>query len=169
MGSNISRRAPVTRAVLDSLRQIVQALRESSRRAEVAVGVGGAQLFVLETLAESDALSLNELAQRTHTHQSSVSTVVSRLVDRRLVRRVRSAHDTRRLELSLSARGRRLVANTPGAAQQRLIRSIERLPYHAARTLASLLGEVAREVNVDRRSAPMFFEDDRRKARVRHV
>ena len=73
-------------AILDAVRHVVQALRESSRLAERQVGLTGAQLFVLQKLAESPALSVNELAERTHTHQRSVSTVVSRLVDRRLVR-----------------------------------------------------------------------------------
>jgi DNA-binding MarR family transcriptional regulator len=59
--------------VLDAVRRIVQALRESSRQAERQVGLSGAQLFVLQKLAESPASSVNELAARTHTHQSSVS------------------------------------------------------------------------------------------------
>jgi DNA-binding MarR family transcriptional regulator len=169
MGSNTSRRAAATRAALDALRAIVQTLRESSRQAEMAVGVGGAQLFVLETLAESPALSLNELAARTHTHQSSVSTVVSRLVDRGLVKRAQAADDARRIELSLAPRGRRLLNGSPGAAQQHLVRSIERLPLRSARTLASLLEAVARGIDGGRRRPPMFFSDHRRKVRTRHA
>jgi DNA-binding MarR family transcriptional regulator len=169
MGSNTSGRAAATRATLDALRAIVQTLRESSRRAELAVGLGGAQLFVLETLAESPALSLNELAARTHTHQSSVSTVVSRLVERRLVRRTQAAGDARRIELSLAPRGRRVLSEAPGAAQQHLVRSIEQLPLGSARTLASLLEAVARGIDGGRRRPPMFFSDTRRKARARHA
>jgi tetratricopeptide (TPR) repeat protein len=63
------------------LREIVQALRESSRRAEQRLGISGAQLFVLEKLADAPSQSLNDLAARTFTHQSSVSTVVARLVE----------------------------------------------------------------------------------------
>ncbi len=63
--------------MLDAIRRIVQALRESSRAAEKRVGLSGAQLFVLQTLGESPGLSLNELAERTRTHQSSVSVVVT--------------------------------------------------------------------------------------------
>jgi len=55
----------------------VQALRVSSRAAERDVGLSAAQLFVLDRLAGADqALCVNELAQRTLTHQSSVSVVV---------------------------------------------------------------------------------------------
>ncbi|HEY8548699.1 MAG TPA: MarR family transcriptional regulator, partial [Vicinamibacterales bacterium] len=97
-----------TQTALDAIRRIVQALRESSRWAEQHLGVSGAQLFVLQALAAAPNMSVNELAARVHTHQSSVSTVVARLVARGLVRRERSALDGRRVELSLSPRGQRL-------------------------------------------------------------
>src|SRR5215217_2732988 len=63
------------RAVLDAIRRIVRVLRVSSRAAEKQVGLSGAQLFVLHKLEDAPALSLNELADRTRTHQSSVSVV----------------------------------------------------------------------------------------------
>ena len=114
MGANTSHSAACTREVLDSVRWIFQALRESSRRAERLVGVSGAQLFVLQKLAESPGLSLNELADRTHTHQSSVSTVVSRLVERKLVQRSRAASDatTGRVD-ALAARAARSRPKRP--------------------------------------------------------
>src|SRR5665213_199086 len=72
------------REILDSIRRIVRLLRVSSREAEREVGLSGAQLFVLRTLSEHKFLSVNELAERTHTHQSSVSVVVQVLVDKGL-------------------------------------------------------------------------------------
>jgi DNA-binding MarR family transcriptional regulator len=64
--------SPEASAVVDDIRRIVAALRASSRGAERAVGVTGAQLFVLQVLAREQALSVNELAERTRTHQSTV-------------------------------------------------------------------------------------------------
>ena len=57
-------------AVLDSIRRIVHSLELGSRAAQKSVGLSGAQLFVLQTLAGSDAMSVNELAARSCTHQS---------------------------------------------------------------------------------------------------
>ena len=101
------------RSVLDSIRRIVQALRVFDRSAEKQVGLSGAQLFVLGRLAAEPRLSLNELAERTHTHQSSVSVVVQRLVDRKLVKRTHDEADGRRLELSLTAAGAALSRRAP--------------------------------------------------------
>jgi DNA-binding MarR family transcriptional regulator len=161
MGSHTSTAASDTQVVLDAVRRIVHALRESSRWAEKHVGLTGAQLFVLQKLAESPAASLNDLASRTHTHQSSVSTVVTRLVDAGLVRRSRSGVDGRSIELSLAPRGRLLVNRAPNAAQDRLIQGIERLSSSRRRQLASALGELAQVVDSVERAPAMFFEEGR--------
>ena len=162
MGPNTA--APhATRQVLEAVRRIVQTLRESSRQSEMHAGLSGAQLFVLQKLDDSPVASVNELAARTHTHQSSISTVVSRLVDRGLVRRTLSSNDARSVEVSLTSRGRRVVRAAPDVVQDRLIRAIESLPPRRRQLLASSLGEVARAMDDTTRAPAMFFEDGRRR------
>ena len=107
MGSHAS--AEPVRVVVDSVRRIVRALRESSREAERKVGISGAQLFVLQQLAGGPAQSVSDLAERTLTHQSSVSVVVQRLVSVGLVARRPSRSDRRRTELRLTSRGRHVL------------------------------------------------------------
>jgi DNA-binding MarR family transcriptional regulator len=165
MGPHVFARALDTRAILDAVRRIVRTLHESSRAVERGLGVTGAQLFVLQKLAEAPGLSLNGLAEQTHTHQSSVSTVVSRLVDRGLVLRAPSAQDGRRLELRVSTEGRRLVARAPDAAQARLIQAIERLSAARRRTLARSLLALTGEMDLAGREAVMFFDESHRKGR----
>jgi DNA-binding MarR family transcriptional regulator len=150
--------------VLDAVRRIVQALRESSRLAERRVGLTGAQLFVLQKLADAPASSVNDLAERTHTHQSSVSVVVKRLEQQGLVRRTPSAVDGRSVELTLSSRGQRAAAGAPDLAQARLIDAIERLMPARRRQLASTLGDVARALTATGEAPAMFFEERRTRA-----
>jgi MarR family transcriptional regulator, lower aerobic nicotinate degradation pathway regulator len=141
------------------MRRILRALRTSARRAEAQVGVTGAQLFVLQILADSPALSMNELAERTVTHQSTVSTVVNRLVRRRLVTKSRSAEDGRRVELRLSSSGRALVRRAPEAAQSRLIEGLQALPAAEGRELARMLRRLVTAMGAAREPAEMFFAD----------
>jgi DNA-binding MarR family transcriptional regulator len=148
---------------------MVQSLRESSRLAETRVGLSGAQLFVLQKLDEAPNASINELAEKTHTHQSSVSSVVARLVARGLVRRAQSGVDGRRLELSLSPNGRRLVHRGPDVAQDALIRAVEALPVSRRRTLAASLGALAQAIDRSHRAPAMFFEDRHRSRRKPHA
>lgn len=143
---------------MDAIRRIVRVLRESSRGAEKAVGLSGAQLFVLQRLG-GGPLSINALAAATATHQSSVSVVVGRLVERRLVTRGVSATDARRREVALTAAGRKLLAQAPGAAQERLIAGLVGLSRAARRALVDHLEAVVVGMGAGDEPADMFFED----------
>ncbi|HEX2656684.1 MAG TPA: MarR family winged helix-turn-helix transcriptional regulator [Polyangia bacterium] len=149
---------PSTRAVLDGIRHIVRTLREASRAAERAVGLSAAQLFVMQRLASAGSLSVNELAERTLTHQSSVSVVVAKLAQRGLVERQRAASDARRLEVTLTAAGRAALSRAPAATQDRLIAALALLGRPARIRLAADLQMLLDAMGVDRRHAPMFFE-----------
>jgi MarR family transcriptional regulator, lower aerobic nicotinate degradation pathway regulator len=160
MGANTSRRQDV-QALLDGIRRIVHGLHESSRDAQRRTGLTGAQLFVLRRLADAGPLSVNELAVRTFTHQSSVSAVVSRLVARRFVEQRPDPHDRRRRILTLTRAGRTALAAAPHAAQDRLIAAVLGLSPGTRRTVAGALARVADAMAAARRPV-MFFEERRR-------
>jgi DNA-binding MarR family transcriptional regulator len=152
-------RTDSTADVLDDLRRIVHALRRSSRSAEQTLGVTGAQLFVLKTLSDSPSLSLNALAAATHTHQSTVSVVVKRLVERGLVRRRTAEDDARRIELEATARGRALLAKAPSAAQERLVDALASMPAAQRKGLAAGLRALTTRMELDEAAPTMFFEE----------
>src|SRR4051812_46147061 len=168
MGSHVSAAAaPDTRVVLDSIRRIVQSLRESSRDAESRAGLSGAQLFVLRTLAESPGLSLSALAERTRTHQSSVSVVVARLARDGLVERSTAAGDARRAEIFLSPSGLRRIKTAPATAQERLVAAVDSLAPSQRERLASMLDGVVSAMALGGRPQMFFEETERPTARKR--
>jgi DNA-binding MarR family transcriptional regulator len=151
-----------SRAVLDSIRRIVQLLRRSANAAEKHVGLSSAQLFVLHKLADVKCLSVGELAERTLTSQSSVSEVVQKLVTGNYVARTRSTRDARSVELSLTDSGRAILEKAPVAPQDHLLAGLQRMPPRDRKQLARLLGRLVKEtgmVNVTL-SPKMMFEDD---------
>jgi DNA-binding MarR family transcriptional regulator len=160
--------APDVREALDAFRHIVQALRVG-RSGDDHAGLGSAQLFALQQIAEHPDASVNDIAALTFTHQSSVSVVIQRLVQQRLVAKVPSRDDRRRQRLAVTAKGRRLLGRAPVAVQQHLIAAISTLPAADRRALARMLGEIARLVAPKGvpPHPPMFFEDDARGGRRR--
>jgi len=159
MGSHASRDA---RAVLDAIRRVVRLLRQSAREAEKRTGLSAAQLFVLQQLrAAGGALTPGELAERTLTHQSSVSVVVKRLVEARLVSRARSPSDRRRVELSLTPAGRATARRAPELAQEQLISAVDHLPLARRAGLASGLLHLVGLLGISGSPPPMFFEERR--------
>ena len=145
-------------AVFDPLRRLVHALHVASRETERRLGVTGAQLFVLTQLRATPSLSINALAERTMTHQSTVSVVVRRLVRRRLVKKVRAQDDARRVELTLTAAGVTLLKRAPEVLQVRLASAIAALPASDRRSLAQGLEHLVGELGVGNAPPAMFFE-----------
>jgi DNA-binding MarR family transcriptional regulator len=145
---------------MNALRRVVRDLRLSARGAERSAGISGAQLFVLQSLAAAPASSLNELADRTLTDQSSVSVVVKRLADRKLLARKASPADARRLELSLTSAGKRLLARCPEPTQARLVGALRRLSAGELSSLTAGLAALVREMGIEDDPARMFFEEE---------
>jgi DNA-binding MarR family transcriptional regulator len=145
---------------VEALRRLVRLLHDSARMAQGRTGISGAQLFVLRTLAQHPGLSINDLAERTMTHQSSVSVVVSRLLVRGLVARAPSPDDRRRQLVTLTARGRALYHRSPPVAQERIVEAVRKLSPARRHGLSDGLQALAKALCASPRGASMFFEDD---------
>jgi MarR family transcriptional regulator, lower aerobic nicotinate degradation pathway regulator len=145
---------------MNAVRSIVRALRVNTRAIELKMGISLAQLFVLQQLAERPADSLNELADRTATHQSSVSVVVRRLVERGLVSRTTSAVDKRRIEIAVTAAGRALLADAPTTVSTQLVGALQVLGPADRDMLGHLLERWIRAAHIDLATPPMLGEDE---------
>ena len=147
------------RNVMDSLRRVVLALRSAGETPGREHGLTTARLFVLRQIAANPGLGLSELAARTLTRASSVSEVVSRLVEAGLVERRIGAPDRRRAELRLTPAGEAVVAPAPETPQERLVAGLRALPDETRRSLAA--GLVAWLAAAGLQDAPsvMFFEE----------
>ena len=125
--------------VIDSIRSIIRTLRVSGREAEQKLGISSAQLFILQALRETRELSINELADLTFTHQSSVSMVVARLAEGKLVARRSAENDARKVVVSLTPAGRAMLKRSPDAGQAKLVRALGSLPRAELAALADKL------------------------------
>jgi DNA-binding MarR family transcriptional regulator len=145
---------------MNAVRSIVRALRINTRAIELKMGISLAQLFVLQQLSERPADSLNELADRTATHQSSVSVVVRRLVDRGYVLRTVAEADKRRVQISVTPAGRALLADAPLTIQTRMMTSLREMGSTEQSTLADLLERWLHLAHIDLAVPPMLGEED---------
>jgi DNA-binding MarR family transcriptional regulator len=146
---------------LVALRRIVRFLRLADRKAEIACGLSAAQLFVLETLATTPHISQAELATRTLTDQSSVSTVVAKLVERGLVSRSVAKTDRRRTELALTPLGERTFAKAPKMPQISIIAAIRKMPAARRAELVRSLVGLSKAIGADEVAPRMLFDDER--------
>lgn len=130
-------------AAVVAWRRLLQAVRRRERIAERETGLTGAQLLALRQLAAHPGATMGELARLTATDASSISVVVSRLLEKRVVRRVRDPLDQRRWRLEVTATGTKRLANAPESADARLMRAITDLPSRERAALAAQLEALA--------------------------
>lgn len=150
---------PEVSEVMDCIRYIFKALRVSSSQFEKELGLSVAQIFVLKKLRDESELSINDLAQRTTTHQSSVSVVVKKLEEQGLVKRTVSREDSRRVLVSLTDQGRERLGTIPRTIQEEMIDSLQNMTPEKTTQLSALMREFCYSAKiVDTPIAPMFEE-----------
>jgi DNA-binding MarR family transcriptional regulator len=145
--------------ILDSIRNVVRALRTNSRTIEKELGISSAQLFVLQQLKKKDGVSVNELALATHTHQSSVSVVVQKLAKRKWVIKKPSILDSRQIEIYLTPLGKEALIKAPPSVQEQLVDTLKNMESPKLHSLAIYLSELVKRSGFDLSPAPLFFEE----------
>ena len=145
---------------LQAVRGLVGALSQSARLIEQRTGVSNAQLFLLQQIAAEPDLSVNALAARAMTHQSTASVVLSRLERRGLVQRARSADDRRSVVLRLTPAGRRLLRRAPPPATNQIVDAIARLTPAEVKMLRQGVCALGREAGFQCEEPPLLFEEE---------
>ncbi len=146
--------------VMDYIRYIFKAIRVSSSQFEKAVGLSAAQIFVLRKVAEEPGLSINDLAERTTTHQSSVSVVVKKLEDRGLVTRSHSVDDSRRINVTVTSEGEKMLAIVPSTVPEQMVNALQNMSLEKTQQLSLLMREFVCSAGIADTNipAPMFEE-----------
>ncbi|MEP6622722.1 MAG: MarR family winged helix-turn-helix transcriptional regulator [bacterium] len=156
----ISTRSAAQSESLELIRVLIDGLSRSARTLERRTGITNAQLFLLQQLAESDGLSVNDLAERAGTQQSTVSVVVSRLVRAKLVRKTRSNTDARRTVLTLTTAAVRMLRNAPVPPATALLGALQQLSSSQAQSLADSLRALVGALGLSQQPGPLLFEPD---------
>jgi len=103
-----------------AIKALQRELERQGNEAMRPLGVTAAQADVISVIGQAGTLSLKELGELVIAESGHPSRLVDRLVDAGLVERVPGSEDRRRVDLSLTARGRRLEKQV-AAARENLI------------------------------------------------
>jgi DNA-binding MarR family transcriptional regulator len=133
-------------ATVIAWRRLLQAVRRRERVAERETGLTGAQLLALRQLAAHPGSTMGELARLTATDASSISVVVSRLLEKGVASRVRDPLDQRRWRLQVTREGLARLKRAPASADLLLVGAIAALPVRRRAELARQLEGLAEAV-----------------------
>ena len=132
--------------VLGRFREVYRAAKLLPAPAGRSIGVSGAELWAMGELHRQPGLRVSELAQRLSLRQSTVSNLVERLVQIKLIARKRNDPDRRVVRLYLTRAGNRAVTSSPRLARGRLPDALERLSISDLRRLRAQLDILLRKM-----------------------
>jgi DNA-binding MarR family transcriptional regulator len=139
--------SPAPDPVLEFIRQmwaVDHELQRVSKRMVRRMGLTAPQRLALRFIGLHDGLTLGGLAELLHLHAGTVTGIVRRLEALALVVQTRSAEDSRRRHLTLTAKGQRVNRRRKGtveAAVRRLAGTIAADEFAAASRVLEVLAE----------------------------
>src|SRR3954471_15393076 len=114
--------------------EVLKKFRRALRLSKVNAGsvpkrmpASSAQMAALRELAEHPGMRVTDLADAMGLHQSTISNLIDKLLQKQLVRRKTDSEDGRVVHLYLTAPGERAVLTSPSAAHNALLATLQRL------------------------------------------
>jgi MarR family transcriptional regulator, organic hydroperoxide resistance regulator len=138
-----------TDASLDFLRviwRVDHGLQRMSKQLESAFGVTGPQRLVLRIVGRRPGICAGDLAGVLHVHPSTLTGILRRLGERRLIARDADPRDGRRAMLRLTAAGKRLDVEAPGSEEAIVRRVLGRTSEARASATKRLLEALTAEL-----------------------
>jgi MarR family transcriptional regulator, organic hydroperoxide resistance regulator len=128
---------------LRTLWELDHALQSASKRMAKKRGVTGPQRLVLRILGKFPQLSPSQLAVILHLHPSTLTGVLKRLEDRKLLARRVDPRDRRRSFLGLTPKGRAVDMDSTETVESVVERLLTRLPRERVRVTQATLRRVS--------------------------
>jgi DNA-binding MarR family transcriptional regulator len=101
-------------------------LQRTSKQMDRTLGVTGPQRLVVRILGRNPGLSAGEVAQTLRIHPSTLTGILKRLEQRKIIRRVTDPTDRRRVFLHLHGLGETINAARAGTVEEAVERVLER-------------------------------------------
>jgi DNA-binding MarR family transcriptional regulator len=112
---------------LAKLRIVIRAAQRHSAAIQKRCGVSGAQLWMMQEIAEAPGLRVGELAARMAIHQTTTSNLLDALVKRGYIKKLRDDVDQRVVNLWLTPGGARVLRKAPQPARGLLAEALARV------------------------------------------
>jgi DNA-binding MarR family transcriptional regulator len=122
------------------------ALQRTSKKMNRTIGLTGPQRLVVRLLGRTPGMSAGQLAAELHLDPSTLTGILQRLENRRLVQRGKDPADARRLRLSLTSRGAVFDQPVEGTIESALARAMAACSAKDVAAARNLLALVAHEL-----------------------
>lgn len=134
---------------MQQLWALAHALDARSKRMQREIGITGLQRLVVRIVGRVPGIGAGELASVLHVHPSTLTGVLARLEERRLVERTVDEEDARRVRLVLSPRGRDIDQDHSGTVEAALRRALARCDPEVVEATREAIATIIEELERD--------------------
>lgn len=129
--------------VLVALRKIIRATDRNSKKLNQQAGLTIPQSVLMSAIDENPDVTLGYLTERISLSQATVSTILDRLEERKLLERQRNQRDKRIVNVALTQAGKELLSKAPTPLQDIFVRHFDNLPNMQQELIISALQALA--------------------------
>lgn len=138
-----------TRAVANELRPVLLRLGRQLRREIHSLGVSGGQVSLLAAIKSAPGITASALAERERVSAAAISNHLARLESAGLIERTRGGGDRRRVGLSLSAAGEKVLRSVRQRRTAWLAQRLDRLTETEREAIEAAIEPLARLLEAD--------------------
>lgn len=135
--------------VLVALRRVMRATDLHSKRLSKTAGLTAPQLLIMQTIRDLGEVTIGTIADKVSLSQATVTTILDRLEHRKLVYRVRSQMDKRKVHAHLTPEGETILSHAPAPLQEEFIRKFQNLHEWEQTMIISSLQRVAKMMDAE--------------------
>jgi DNA-binding MarR family transcriptional regulator len=135
--------------VLVALRRVIRATDLHSKRLSKNAGLTAPQLLIMRTIRDLGEVTIGTIADKVSLSQATVTTILDRLELRKLVYRVRSTQDKRKVHAHLTEAGGEILARAPNPLQEDFIMKYQALAEWEQTMILASLQRVANMMDAD--------------------
>jgi len=134
--------------VLKHFREIYIQAKSELKDNVKKTGLSGSQLWIMQQIYNFNGISNSELAKNLTLHVSTCSILVNKLIKKGLVEKTRSSTDERKIVLTISLKGKQLMAKAPKSPEGAIPSALKKLSIEELEELNKVLTKFAKKMKV---------------------
>ena len=134
--------------VLKHFREIYIQAKSELKDNVKKTGLSGSQLWIMQQIYSFNGISNSELAKNLTLHVSTCSILVNKLIKKGLVEKARSPTDERKIVLTITSKGKQLMAKAPKSPEGAIPSALKKLSIEELEELNKVLTKFAKKMKV---------------------
>ena len=134
--------------VLKHFREIFIQAKSELKDNVKKTGLSGSQLWIMQQIYNFNGISNSELAKNLTLHVSTCSILVNKLIKKGLVEKARSPTDERKIVLTITSKGKQLMAKAPKSPEGAIPSALKKLSIEELEELNKVLTKFAKKMKV---------------------